>query len=156
MARYHDASICLNGHVVDKYNSNVQKYCHECGKEVISICPSCETRIRGLVDLKGNFIGYIPYDPPSYCYNCSDPFPWIKKIIDNAVELIALDDNLSDEYKEIIKNALPDIIVETPTTPVAVAKYKKHMKSASGYIKDTMYNLLVDVLSDTVKTSIFD
>src|SRR5690606_32823884 len=66
-------------------------------------------------------IGF-PYHKPSYCYNCGYPFPWTEQLINNAVELIALDEELTDEQKEILKNALPDLIVETPSTPVATAK----------------------------------
>lgn len=156
MNQYNGATICLNGHVLSKYDSNTQNFCERCGKETISTCPSCHASIRGLVELSIAFIGNRPYNAPAFCYSCSSPFPWTKQLIDNAVELIALDSNLDVSTKEIIKNSLPDIVVETPTTPVAIAKYKTYMKSASLFVRDGMYNLLVDVVSDTVKKSLFE
>jgi hypothetical protein len=95
------------------------------------------------------------YRRPNYCYSCSKPFPWVEKTLENAVELLALDSKLDSETKEAIKNALPDLLVETPTTNVAVAKYKTYILKASEIVKDGMHNLIVDVVSETVKKSLF-
>lgn len=152
---YRNATICLNGHVISAYNANSTPFCDECGKSTISTCPKCSTNIRGeYEDLEIVVLGGY-YSRPSYCYNCGSPFPWTEALINNAVELISLDDNLSNEVKELIKNALPELIVETPSTPVATAKYKKFIPSAAKYVQDGLKNILVDVVSETVKKSIW-
>lgn len=155
MGYYKKATICLNGHVASSSSANYRKFCKECGSETISLCPSCNSYIQGDYEVPGVVALGFKYNPPSYCHECGKPYPWTSTILDNAVELISLDDELPDEHKEIIKNALPDLIVETPTTPVAVAKYKKYMSSATGFIKDSLRNLLVDVVSDAVKKSLW-
>ena len=76
-------------------------------------------------------------------------------VIANAVELIALDDELPEEYKEIIKTSFPDLVVETPHTPVAVAKYKKYMPKAADYVQNGIKNILYDVASEAVKKAIW-
>ena len=70
---------------------------------------------------------------PYYCYECGAPYPWTQKILDNAVELLSLADDLDVASKELIKTAIPELIVDTTTTPVAIAKYRKGI-SSSGQI----------------------
>lgn len=90
MGHYNNATICLNGHVVSKYQANYQKFCSKCGKETYSKCPECNSPIHGkyevdgIVDLSGS------YNRPDYCYNCGAPYPWTKIILDNAVMLVSL------------------------------------------------------------------
>lgn len=73
MGHYNNATICLNGHVVSKYQANYQKFCSKCGKETYSKCPECNSPIHGkyevdgIVDLSGS------YNRPDYCYNCGAP-----------------------------------------------------------------------------------
>ena len=153
---YHGATICLNGHTVSKYDSNYQKFCSRCGSETYSHCPSCNSPIRGLYDVEGvAIIGSRPYSVPYYCYNCGSPYPWTQKILDNAVELLSLDEDLDESSKELIRSAIPELIVDTPTTPVYAAKYKKGISKASEILSSSMHNLLVDVISESAKKILF-
>lgn len=152
---YLNATICVNGHVISSCDANYTAHCSTCGKTTISKCKDCSTNIRGEYEVPG-IIGFgRGYSPPNYCYSCGKPFPWTERILNSAVELISLDDELSDGTKEIIKLALPDLIIETPETPVATAKYKKFISNAATYVQDGLKNLLVDVVSETVKKSIW-
>lgn len=153
MAFYNGATICTNGHVISSMKINYTPYCDKCGKDSISKCQNCNEHIRG--SYEDDYSLEMNYSAPSYCFNCGQSFPWTEKLINNAIELISLDDNLSGEVKEIIKDALPDLIVETSSTPVATAKYKKFISTASKYIQDGMRNLLIDVTSETVKKSLW-
>lgn len=154
MVSFHYATICNNGHVASTFVYDYIPYCEKCGEKTISDCLKCGTGIRGVPDTL-NFPIH-DYKAPSYCFSCGQAFPWTETLIKNAVKLISLDDNLSDEHKDIIKNALPDLIVEKPTSPVATAKYKKFIPGAAKYIQDGLKNLLVDVVSETVKKSLWD
>ena len=78
-----------------------------------------------------------------------------KIILDNAVMLVSLEDELDESMKELIKTAIPDLITETPATPIAIAKYKKGIKCAGDILKNSMRQLLIDVVSETVKKSLF-
>lgn len=78
-----------------------------------------------------------------------------KCVFDNAVMLVSLEDELDESMKELIKTAIPDLITETPATPIAIAKYKKGIKCAGDILKNSMRQLLIDVVSETVKKSLF-
>ncbi|WP_231296902.1 DUF2321 domain-containing protein [Mammaliicoccus sciuri] len=151
---YMNATICLNGHVSSSSDANYRKFCKECGESTISNCSKCQSAIQGYFYIPG-FLGTYNYDVPNYCHECGSAYPWTEKILDNAIELVSLDEQLSEEHKSIIKNAIPDLIIESPTTPVAQAKYKKYMTRASDYVQEGSRNLLIDVVSEAVKKSLF-
>lgn len=153
---YNNATICLNGHVINKYNANYQKYCSKCGETTLSECSNCHAPIRGLMDVKGVVFAYErEYPLPHYCYECGFPYPWTQKILHNAVELLSLDNDLDETSKELIKDAIPELIIETPTTPIAIAKYQKGVSKAGQIVKDSLRQLLIDVLSETTKKTLF-
>ena len=154
MGHYNGATICLNGHVVSKYSANSQPFCSHCGKETFSKCLSCGAPIRGTYEQEGiiDLTGY--YNKPYYCYQCGTAYPWTQKLLDNAIELVSLDDDLDDSSRALIKDAIPDLIIDTPTTPVAVAKYKKGISKAGQVVKDALYNMLIDVVSETAKKAL--
>lgn len=152
---YRNATICLNGHVVSSSQSNAETFCSKCGNQTYSICPQCKTPIRGSYYAEGVVFAYDDYEKPYYCHNCGAPYPWTQKILDNAVELLSLDDELDSSSKELIKNAIPDLIVDTPTTPIAIAKYRKGIANAGQIIKDSLRQLLIDVISETAKKALF-
>lgn len=151
---YKGATICLNGHVISKHEASSQKYCSICGKETYSICNQCKAPIRGILEVT-DVIGYRNYDKPFYCYECGSPYPWTLKILDSAVELVSLDDELDKPSKELIKNAIPELLIDTPTTPLAAAKYQKGISRAGQIVKDSMRQLLIDVVSETAKKILF-
>lgn len=151
---YKNATICLNGHVASNSEANYRKHCKECGEITISNCVNCNSEIQGYYYSPG-VLRSINYTAPNYCHDCGNPYPWTKKVLDNAVELVSLDDELTEEHKTIIRNAIPDLVIDSPTTPVAEAKYKKYMSNAADYVQEGVKNLLVDVVSETVKKSLF-
>lgn len=153
---YHGATICLNGHVLSKYDTHSNKFCSICGSTTISYCLSCKRNINGLSNPSGiAVVGKRPYTKPNYCEYCGEPHPWTQTILDNAIELLALDTELDQPTKDIIKTAIPNLLVDTPLTPVAVAKYQTGIEKTGKIIKDGLYNLLVDVASDTAKKTLF-
>lgn len=153
---YNNATICLNGHIVSKYNANSQKHCTKCGAQTYSFCLKCNSPIRGLFDTPGVCVlGNRPFSLPYYCYECGSPYPWTQKILDNAVELLSLDEELDDASKTLIKNAIPELIIDTPTTPLAIASYRKGISSAGQILKDSLQQLLIDTVSETAKKILF-
>ena len=153
---YRNATICLNGHVISHSKANAETFCSRCGSTTFSSCPQCNASIRGVYDVEGvAILGHRDYEKPYYCHNCGAPYPWTQKILDNAVELLSLDDELDSDSKELIKNAIPDLIVDTPTTPIAIAKYRKGITNAGQIIKDSLRQLLIDAISETAKKTLF-
>ena len=153
---YRNATICKNGHIVSYSQAKVEKYCSKCGAITYSSCPKCGARIRGVYENPNViYIGSLDYELPHYCYQCSKPYPWTQQILDNAVELLALDPNLDDESKELIKTAIPGLLVDSPSTPVAVAQYKAGIKKAADFIGNALRQVLVDVVSEAAKKVLF-
>lgn len=158
MTQYYQL-ICKNGHQESFWHSLGNQssiFCEKCGEITIDKCLHCNYPINGYYYPDGVItLGPDTFPIPSYCKDCGKPYPWTEKILNNAIELISLDDDLDSRTREIIKNAIPDLLVDTPTTPLAVAKYKININKASQIVKDGMRNLLVDVLSETAKKSLF-
>lgn len=148
---FHSALICENGHVISSYGATSQKYCTVCGKETVSLCPNCKASIRGQVDSTVVVMMNLPYTRPNFCHECGHPYPWTEIILDNAVELVALDDELDADSKELIKSAIPYLLVDSPAAPVAAAKYKKGLEKSSEFLKNALHSLLCDVFSEAVK-----
>ncbi|MCG6537003.1 MAG: DUF2321 domain-containing protein [Syntrophales bacterium LBB04] len=79
MGTYRIAEVCLNGHVstdsADEFPESREKFCSRCGEATITQCPSCKSNIRGYYYIEG-VIGGEEYEPPAFCFNCGNPFPW--------------------------------------------------------------------------------
>ncbi|OUB49948.1 DUF2321 domain-containing protein [Bacillus thuringiensis] len=151
--------ICKNGHQISfwhKLHGNSTKFCEKCGSNTIETCQNCEHPIEGYYYVSG-FISLGPetFPVPFYCKHCGNPYPWTTTILENAVELVSLDEELDENAKEIIKNAIPDLLVDTPTTPLAVARYKKHIAKGSQLLKSGLHNLLSGAVTDAVNNSLF-
>lgn len=74
MGHYNNATICLNGHVVSKYQANYQKFCSKCGKETYSKCPECNSPIHGKyeVDIVNIGLHFILKNVRPYAAPCSE------------------------------------------------------------------------------------
>ncbi|HIW33512.1 MAG TPA: DUF2321 domain-containing protein [Candidatus Paenibacillus intestinavium] len=150
---YKLATICMNGHIVSSEQANYHKYCMDCGEGTTSECLHCKANIKG--DLEHDYTFSILDRVQAYCYECGEPHPWTVRLLEHAVEIIGLDEKLSTEDKEIVKLAIPGLIVDIPSSPVSVAKYKKFMPKASDFVQEGIQNLLIDVVTDKIKTAIW-
>lgn len=150
--------VCLNGHQKTIYSKTIDNpgtFCEECGESIISQCLNCKAGIKGFKRVPGVISIGENIKVPRYCYHCSKPFPWTQILISNTEELLSLDPAFTATDINIAIKAIPDLISETPTTPVATIKFKQILSKATPVVKDAMYNLLVDVISETVKKSLF-
>lgn len=151
--------ICLNGHQLSVTIENPSKnsgFCNKCGAKTTCQCLNCQNYIKGSYEPEGViFLGKRTAEMPSYCENCGKAFPWTEKILNAAHELILLDENLSDKDKNILNSTIPDLLVNTPSTPVSEAKFKIYFSKAGSLVKDSLYTLLVDVISETTKKTLF-
>ena len=152
---YKTASICLNGHIISSHSEQVGSYCPFCGEKVTESCSHCGATLHGYEMNSGYTIVNRNNQKEYYCYNYGKPYPWTERIIQSAIELLSMDEELPTEVKELIKSSIPDLIVDTPKSPVAVTYYNKWIPKANKMIRDALYQLLVDVVSETVKLSLF-
>ena len=157
-SHYDVAQICLNGHIIsdsiNDFPSRAAAFCQRCGKSTITACPDCNAPIRGHYYVPG-VISASVYDAPSFCYGCGAPYPWTRKGLDAARELADLSENLSTNDKETLKRNLDDLVTESPRTKVAELQFKQLMKKGGKDVYEGLKAILVDIVSETVKKSLF-
>lgn len=154
MNTYHGASICENGHVISKYDANLHKHCTICGAKVISHCPSCNHKINGLLELDYAYFGNRPYTRPDYCHSCGSPYPWTTAALEATKLLIAEEEGFSEQQKASLVEVLPDVIVETPKTNLAVVRLKKGLASAGKFTADAIRQFAIDFGCEFAKKSL--
>lgn len=91
---YTEAAVCRRGHVAtgNTEENEVPARCSKCGAQVVTLCGSCGSRIRGWHVVPG-VIGGAPYKPPDFCDNCGSPHPWANR----QARLWELENLLDDE-----------------------------------------------------------
>lgn len=140
-------TICLNGHIISRSTPDAAPFCPQCGGPTYSKCAECGEAIPGMLNLSAK--------RPNYCVHCRAAYPWTKLALNNAVELAALDDGLSEDDRELIRNAIPGLLTDGPTMPLSAAKYRKGMSKAGDFLKNSMQDLLKDFMSDAAKKLLF-
>lgn len=150
--------ICLNGHqktIHSETFQNPNQFCTKCGESIISCCPNCSSGILGYKEIPGVLQLGVKKKIPYYCNNCGKPYPWTNALIKNVDMILSLDSSISSIDKDFVTSSIPHFINETPTTPVSVVKTKTILTKASTIVKDSMYKILIDVVSESVKKSLF-
>jgi len=156
---YNTAQICLNGHTInpryDKYPQSNQDYCDKCGKSTITKCPHCDTNIKGKYD-SPNFSDLSTFKVPDFCFSCGKAYPWTEIRMAAVKELADEIENLDESEKEQLKGSIKELIMEGPKTSLAISRYKKLMGKAGKFAYEEMKTLIVEIVSSTVKKSLFD
>jgi hypothetical protein len=148
---YDVAQICQNGHVISGYSRSYpqhsEKFCQKCGAPTITNCPGCETPIRGA------YLEGFPsdYQAPGFCLNCGVPYPWTQARIQAAHELAQELDGLDKQERDILEKSIDDLIKDSPSTPVAVTRFKKIMVKVGQTSASLFREILTDVLSETAR-----
>ena len=157
MCYYEPITICENKHIVAVSEEYTSKCCELCGSKVYTVCPHCGTPIRGPKRYNKVVSPYslAYYTIPSYCRVCLEPYPWVDKLFNEVVELLALDIDLDNQSKDLIKTAIPGLIVEDMYTPIAAEKYKKGIAKAKEPLVNLLKSLLIDMVCETAKKIIF-
>ncbi len=163
MSDYGIAQICLNGHLKSSKCNDTdikEKFCSICGQGIINTCEKCSTPIKGSYRQESHIdppflYSNALYQRPSYCYNCGESFPWTKISKESAYELIELADSLDESEKADFKTSINYLILDTPKTTTAIIKFQRCAKKAGTEITKGLSAILVDLVSETVKKSIW-
>lgn len=155
---YDTAQFCLNGHCITSCAATspefTSKFCRTCGAQCITHCPSCRSTIRGYFHVPGMF-GSVEISTPSFCHECGKPYPWVAANLEAAKSLADELDELQLDERELLKSSLEDLIRDTPKTQVAIVRFKKLLPKAGRGAAEAMRRLLIDVVSEAVKKSIW-
>jgi hypothetical protein len=146
------ALICTQGHVINRWMEFAPqvnpKYCQQCGSPAISVCPACGTPIPGGA-------GYYTYEVPRFCGECGAAYPWTKAAIDAASEYADTLDRLSRRERELLKSAITDLVRDDARRQTAAVRYETLVTKAGGAAWDVLRDILVNVVSDTIKRTLF-
>lgn len=146
MSYYLTGQVCLNGHPItgDADSGFAQPFCSSCGAQTITHCPHCNAPIHGDYNETVLVCFGSVFEPDAYCYNCGKPYPWTEKAIEKTILLIQEDEELSNVLKESLASSLPDVIVETPATNLAVMRMKKAFAIAGKFTVDALRQFVID------------
>lgn len=157
---YHDTQqVCTNGHqITDTYHRSPgfrQAYCDKCGAPTIISCQHCGAEIRGDYQVDGVIAIGFSTPVPSFCAACGKPYPWTATSLEAASELATEMESLTSEEREALIGTIPDLVVESPRTIVAETRFKRLMSKAGPAAAGAMRDLLVDIVSESVKKSLY-
>lgn len=158
------AQICLNGHVINYYAKmfpqHNKNFCDKCGAATITNCPNCNAEIQGQCYDQGA-VAYVAismgtyYKAPAFCPNCGKAYPWTKAKIQAAKELTQELEDISDNEKKILAQSIDEIIKDSPKTTLAATRFKKILSKTTKAIVNAFRELLVDIVSETAKKSLW-
>jgi hypothetical protein len=155
---YDVAQICLNGHTINSSSKSspecCQDFCAKCGSKTITACPGCKVEIRGYYHVQG-VIGFYEFTPPRFCHNCGKAYPWTDLSLQAAKKYALELQELSEAERVQLAASLEDLLRDNPMTPVAVSRFKRLVAKAGKGAADTFKSLLVDVISQVAKKSIW-
>lgn len=124
METYHYyAAVCRRGHVIDPMiepargqSEPIPDRCGECGAKVLIACPTCQTRIQGLI--RGVVV--TGWKPKDFCHQCGQPYPWAscEAIAYHIENLLDEDPSLSEGDKRALREQLA-ALRESPADPAS-------------------------------------
>lgn len=154
---YETAQICENGHIItrsaDSFPHHQEDHCSKCGAKTVKACANCNERIRG--HLRGVLPSVHETPPPSFCHKCGNPYPWTEKGIAAAREMLAEVETLTVEEKEVLNKSLEDLVRDTPTTQVAVVRFKKFLPKAGREIAAGLRSILINIVNEAAKKALW-
>lgn len=131
---FYPAQICLHGHVITADGRDLisasgrvgireNEHCSKCGSRCIHRCEHCDAPIRGKRTMQHEVSVRPSYVPPSFCYNCAKPYPWMAERLETARQLLWNDDKLSIEERESLWGLL-QYVMSDPKSDLVPAKRK--------------------------------
>lgn len=158
MAGYHQALVCLNGHLINE-DADVNpakncKACPKCGADTLSECSACGKSIRGAYwESNGYFIESDCCRLANFCHACGKPYPWTERKQEALKEL--LNEVIEQEAERLkLVESIPDIITETPRSDLAVFRFQRALSKLSGYAHKTLRDMIVSTAASVVANKI--
>lgn len=158
MSSYRIAQVSLNGHTVTKAADRVpalqERFCSKCGEKTIMECLSCSSPIRGQYETEGVLVLGSLFQAPAFCHACGEPFPWTKKRVWAAVELVKEGDVSGHELTQFERD-VENLTKDSPETSVASIRFNRVMAKVGTSIAAGVKEVLIDVVSEAAKKAIW-
>lgn len=159
------AQICLHGHVITADGRDLisasgrvgireNEHCSKCGSRCINRCEHCHVPIRGKRTMQHEVSVRPSYVPPSFCYNCAKPYPWMQDRLDTARDLLWHDDKLSLEERESLWGLL-QYVMSDPKSDLVPAKRKLidiKLGGAVAATREFIENIIAKSIAETLKS----
>ena len=146
--------MCPNGHCttnsLESNPAHSSRFCTACGEATFSTCPHCTAPIRGYYYVVG-FVSVRPWSPPSYCHECGHAYPWTERRIESAIALADEFEELSQEEKDVLKQAIPALGTDTPQTELAATRYSKLRDRLGTTASSTLDKVVGALATEAVK-----
>jgi hypothetical protein len=150
---YEPAQYCISGHLITYFAESepdsTEDRCRRCGSPTITQCPKCKSIIRGF-----KHGGMSPTERPAYCHRCGEPYPWMEQAV-IAAKALAQTLAASPEDARLLEASIDDMVRDTPAATVAAVRFKSMVAKAGQSVADAFRDILVDVLSEAVKKTIW-
>lgn len=151
---YDNAQVCMNGHFITQFADTrpqgLKNFCDKCGAPTTRICPKCSKRIQGF----NHTSAIARKQPASFCHECGAPFPWTEQSLARAQQFAEEEANFNAEEREQLQQSLSEMVKQT-NNPLAVSRFKRLMTKGGKVVSDGLHDILVDVLSEAVKKTIW-
>jgi hypothetical protein len=153
MGRHLTAAVCLNGHTATSSAESFPpgKFCETCGAALIMQCQKCRAAIRGYYHVDGVISLGDHYTPPAFCFNCGEAFPWTAARLAAAKDLTDQIDDLSDNDRSKIKEALEEISRDGPRTEVGATRLKKLLGKAKSAVGQAVWKASIEIATEAAK-----
>jgi hypothetical protein len=83
-------------------------------------------------------VGWGSKSPIAHCSNCGKPYPWTLRQLAVAVGLVNEEGLLGEEDKRLSTASIPDLVIDTPFTVLAVTRFKRIVYSLGEGFKRAM------------------
>ena len=118
------------------------------------MCSKCGAKIRGWYHSDGITTlrppgAKIPL--PSYCYSCGNPYPWIENNLKKLNAILLIDTVMDEEQKGIIREYLPDLVINDENANTSAVIIKAISEKASGPVKSFIIEFVKSLGVDSVK-----
>lgn len=161
---FYPAQICLHGHVITADGHHLigadgrvgirkGEHCQKCGNRCVTHCESCEAPIRGKRTMSHEDFVRPSFVPPSFCYNCAKPYPWMEDRLQTARELLWNDDKLSLEERESLWGLL-QYVMSDPKSDLVPAKRKLidiKLGRAVAATREFVENIIAKSIAETLR-----
>lgn len=157
IGQFDTAQICLNGHVItsiSSYSEQRKRFCPKCGKQTTQTCLKCYSEIKGYYHVD-NVISFSNYSTHAFCDNCGEAYPWTERARKAAHDIIHFSETLSFDEMIELDNSIQELIKDSPQSKLAELDFKKYAAKAGKEVANGLRDILIDIVSETLKKSIW-